>query len=888
MPLFWKKHTEPEPVLWHPENNSEAPAPQPTVDTKEIRREFAQRDAQADVLTADELRQLHEQRRLALLRVESLQHELDTANERTHLHNEYVNLRARLESLRAVMYERGKTLAAMRNDEQRLLRFDACEDALPLYFRLQTRMTDMARQRDWSSGLKETLRSLRIAADKAMMEMDTARTVSMEADRQLALKEEELATGYKTEGSLAALREDMAVMADALAAVDEELKRYRSMRDDLEARMRDISSRLTANRSLLNPLEANRDTIERTAALLVRIDKLSSIDARRQAIKEETGRIRLKQIDLNERLASLFARDQDLETRLAALHAEVERHREANRGIDGQRLQMDVMELRTRRQLLIEAEGLWRAACELQNTIDARRHQSLALRQKIERNVAETAAMEQRVKQLSADTERRRYDYTLSKGQNVIHLRADLREGEACTVCGALNHPFHSDTIIEQDRLIGIWKGEVEKLEMELRGARSSLLSLQLETAADQAVAGVLSEELTADVRRLSEMEKKWAEYAALDLSLSGFQPNVYADSRMMTIRGLIEASVRDERDAAKRLETYNFHQREINARQTEADGIENERQDLHSALIETNTSCQVMTASLDIRRHLLADCDAEYQSEYKLIDSAMNSIDWHTRYLASADTFKSEMLHRHDEWKRLLAVVADDERKEAELKVGIDICEGVVADIEMIRQKFLVRMQRMGEMTGDLESLSGRLFGGRTVHQVYDEARVKALEARESLLKSVTEAMRTGAEHEFMRGREGAMAEAFDHVTAEVGDASTKLDDWMYKFRMAGNPPCRIDELDELFAPGTDWHLLRGEIYKARLAHELSRLEEADANARLMTMEEGGAKEMSDQQREKLIAQRMELLLSVARIDQRLAVHELALKKLEMIENER
>ncbi|MCF0193977.1 MAG: hypothetical protein HUK00_02190 [Bacteroidaceae bacterium] len=887
MPFFWKKNTEPEPVLWHPDNK-ETVADTPQIDAKDIRRELAQRDAQADVLTADELRQLHEQRRLSLLRVESLQNELDAANEHTRLHNEYINLCARIDELRAIMYERGKTLAALRDDEQRLSRFEACEDALPLYFRLQTRMGDLTRQRELTSGLKETMRAMRIVADKATMEMDTARTVSMEADRQLASKEEELATGYKTEGSLASLREDKAVMEDALAAVDEELKRYRSLREDLETRMRDITSRLTSNRSLLAPLDANRDIMERTSALMVRLDRLTLIDAQRKTVGEEIERIRLKQIDLNERLGSLISRDQDIETRLATLHAEVERHREANRGIDGQRLQMEVMELRTRRQTLTEAETLWRAACELQNSIDARRHTSLTLRQKIERDAAEVEAMEQRVKQLSADTERRRYDYTLSKGQNVIHLRADLREGVACTVCGALNHPFHSDTLLEQDRLIGIWKGEVEKMDMELRGARSSLLALQLSTTSDQAVLGVISDELTADMHRLSDMEKRWAKFATLDPSLSGFQPNVYADSRMMTIRGLIEASVRDERDAVKRLETYNFHQREINVRQTEADAIENERQDLQTALTETNTSCQVMTAAMDFRKHLMADCDAKYQTEYKLIDSIINSIDWHNRYRASADAFKAELLRRHSEWKRLSTAVAEDERKEAEVKCEMNLCESSLADFEMIRQKLLVRMQRMDDMVKDLESLAGRLFGGRTVHQVYDEARVKALGAREAMLKSVTEAMKTSTEYEYMRGREGAMTEQLDQVTVEVGDARTKLDDWMYQFRMKGNPPCRIDELDELFAPGTNWHLLRGEIYKARLAHELARLEEADANGRLMAMEEGGAKEVSDQQREKLIAQRADLLLSIARINHRLSVHELALKKLEIIENER
>ena len=119
--------------------------------------------------------------------------------------------------------------------------------------------------------------------------------------------------------------------------------------------------------------------------------------------------------------------------------------------------------------MLLSAQSLWNRISTGYSLIEEKARTLNALRLHIEHVQKNIHELDTEVSRLNRLSDEKRYTYMLSKSQSVIQLRSDLKEGVQCSVCGATHHPYHSDTMLEQSKLIGDFKTEYDLLEAEAR-----------------------------------------------------------------------------------------------------------------------------------------------------------------------------------------------------------------------------------------------------------------------------------------------------------------------------------------------------------------------------------------------------------------------------------
>ena len=876
------------PVATVPESTSNPTAEtsrESTVSKTDINKEATRRQARMSKLSSEELAGVNEQHRLAMLRLDSVQRQLDEVTERMRMHNVYVDQKAHHDAALADMYAKNKTMASLRDEEQRLARFEICEEALPLYLMLRIMDSWHQQSRTNASALKEQVREAQSLADRQRANAEIAQNALADANAMLKAKEEALNTGHRTDGQRMVIAEELKRLEKICSTISDARARYIAHKQELEQRLKTCETKIVTDKNKFAPLDSSRATMEQMDSIFAYLDNMHNIREKREILKKQTENTANRQNDLNNRLTDLFRREQNLVQQLSSLHAEVDMHRSVNHGLNGQSLQMNVMNLRSRKQELYAAESKWNLICELHEQAEAKRRDIRKLQQTIDREMGEIATLELHVNTLAADAAQRRYDYTLSKGQNVIKLRSDLREGVACTVCGATTHPFHSDTMLEQNKLINEWKSEANRLDMELQQAREHLLTKQIENATNRGIMTNKVEELEWLTNKLNEFARQWEAIQNLDPSLRGFQPNAMAVARMQTIRGLIENCTRDETAAMEELKTYNYHQQAINHAQEKIDAIENERQDIHTGLTETNTGCQVLSKQSEMLRDEIKQLDSEYQMMYEQIDKAMYISDWHQKWQQSHDNFKTFLRSQYTEWDRLRKSLKDDETECRIINDGITLTDTIIADYDALTHSIDLWRQDLAEQDRDAMNLYTRLFGDLTAAQTYQRAKDNAITKSDNWKKAMDELVDTVEKCATLCGKYENASYEDTRLSNAVGKARTDLDDWMHRFRMAGHPPCRIDELDDLFSEDNDWKRLRDTVRTAREAYNLSKLHEEDVRSSMLSLEHGEMPANSATQRETLLRQRREVLLSIARFEQRLTAHEQALKQLEILE---
>ena len=782
-------------------------------------------------------------------------------------------------------YEYNKLLSGMFEEDQALSRFETFETIQGAFLRMQILERAVAEAKRGQSLLErenETLLHKWEEQQKLQQQMSEARVA---AEQQLFLSSDQIFYGMKLEGNVEELQSEMAYLESCikqteaqLATLDERLAEHR---EDIDM----LSQEMERHRAGRQSMEVHEQMLEHGEVALLWLDRLAQIEDMQQSLKARQRTVITQQNDENEILSRIFSNYQKVCDDIEVLGGELATHRNNIQGQESYALQERAMSLKNRRQMLLSAQSLWKRISTGYAVIEEKTQLLNSLRLQIEQGEASIHRLESEVGQLERLWQEKKYTYMLSKSQNVIQLRADLKEGVSCSVCGATHHPYHSDTMLEQSLLIGDFKTESEMMETELKNKRDQLLALYLELSANKGKRQSEEENLSSVRRRQAEDVNEWRIFVSLDRSFQECSPSTNLEARQSLLRLLIENTANEAEQAQKELDTFNYHQRCINDLTVKIQEREQRKSELNVRLNEVNTGCQVMAGQAE-RLQQQIDLEMKLYSElYEKLEVLISITDWMKDWKQSREGLKGRIQNLMGGWQTINRKISAEQEELKEEKARL---EGEM-ELRMCTMQVLdmlkARHEACAAAISEKKNHHQRLVGEKDALDVYRMHDSKIREARASEEKEREATLRMQREIDRIKGCNENYKQNGEQLAVQCAQERNGLDSWIRDFN-ANHPPVQYAELERVFGDERDWNVLRKKLQQLKLDTALSQSKVDMLNSQMVALQaEGGRGVVNEKemlvsivsQREMLEDKRKSIMLQIAKLTFALEEHEKA-----------
>ncbi|MBQ1970643.1 MAG: hypothetical protein II221_05550, partial [Paludibacteraceae bacterium] len=505
-----------------------------------------------------------------------------------------------LEREKKRLFELGKQKAIMAKESSMLERYDLFEGIHGVYQKLAVVKEQIGRDKRGLSILEREAEENRQQLIEQEKRLQQAGEQNKNATTNMLDAFDHICSAYHLTGTNDAIKNETDFLVSHTNRIKEEIDALTSLHAERERATEAQKTELERLRTKRQSMEIHDNMILHGEAVLLQLNTMEEMNKLRTNLQQKNQQTIKRQNEQNDLLGKAFAQYQDLVQQAETAEAELSMHRAHIQGQDGLMLQENALRLKGRRQMLHSALSLWKRICTGYESIEERSQQVTALRLNIQYLEDNLRELEDEVGKAQRLCKEKEYTYLLSKGQEIIQLRADLREGVSCSVCGATHHPYHSDTMLDQSKLIGQMKTDYEMLASEANAKQARLAEMQLELA--NATGRLCAEEETLNTIRIRQNEdvNEWKLYAQLDHTFAECSESTNLDARTALIRQFIENVSRDAEVAERELETFTFHQGCIARLSEELQKIEQKKSEINVRLNELNTGCQVLSREVE------------------------------------------------------------------------------------------------------------------------------------------------------------------------------------------------------------------------------------------------------------------------------------------------
>ena len=367
-----------------------------------------------------------------------------------------------------------------------------------------------------------------------------------------------LAEGYRLQAALRFHEADLKELSDYKGRIEQALSTVQKQGKETAEELKKNKEQATLQQQQLQNLESQQYMLERGEAIQTRLNFLQSRKKRKEQLQAVLERTLRKQHEQDEKLNKLFLSSQGIDAQINTLQSELQVHQKSIVGMNSYNLQQRAMDLKSKKEMLTNATRLWKQIAEGYNRVDEKSQEIMRMRHHNDALKAQIAKLEPETAGLQRQCEELKYAYTLSKSQDVMQLRKDLQEGVSCSVCGATHHPYHSDTLLEQSKLIGEIKIEFEQAATELKHKQSLLDELRREQAVEEGRIEMCHQALETYKQILQDHVAHWEDFVALDRSFKDCSASTNFEGRRIMLQQLMEKTGVDAEDAQKELDTFN------------------------------------------------------------------------------------------------------------------------------------------------------------------------------------------------------------------------------------------------------------------------------------------------------------------------------------------
>lgn len=777
-----------------------------------IRTELKKQQADKSLLKTPETEKLKETLRLNDTKLKNIETSLDKIRQQQEWYRKFLSLSQSLEKEKGELYRLNKQYASMQRMIQELERFETFESHQGSFQKILL----IGHLRD---ELKEYIRNKHHEKEVAekqhhQIKEECEQHSLKRKDCEIALKkiDDLLTEVYMTNGKLQILElnegKESEVCTQWEMNISSLKKELSELRQELEEEYKQ-QERLNLTRQ---EIEVHLRMIEKGEGILVKLDLLNLLKNKKEKTQAELDLALRKQSEQNSQLNRHFSAIKDLESQISSLQNELAMHLKSNYGCDGEKLQSRTMELKRRMQMLQSAQVLWNHISQGYNWIDEKIQEIYRLQTQADNTQASIEHLTVEVNVLKEKTEEKKYSFTVSKSQNVIQLRSDLKEGNSCSVCGATHHPFHSDTMLEQSKLISEMKTDLELLESDYEKKNSLLQELRMKHARETGILEVEKThlEMIRSMHRQNILE--WKKFEDLDRSFKDCSASTNQEARRSMLQQLIERTGQDVEEAAKELEIFNFHQANINAINGKISKKENEKNDAMMRFNELNTGCQVWAYRISHLQEEISGLNESFSELFDELEKTVSIPGWYKAWQSNQEGLKiqiQKLLRKHNE------LITDTETNQEHLlllKTRIELLDERLKMVIGAQEASSKRLEQVETLKKECHNTLQKLIGNQEAKNVYDEASRKLDEAEkeeEKILK-IQEEIKQDL---YLKSGALTQLETYDkELEHAIMQEKSDLDLWMRKYN-ASHSPVQFTELQQLFSSKTDWQETRQKI---------------------------------------------------------------------------
>ena len=850
-----------------------------------VREEAKRLRMKEQILTEPHLNRLRDALRLNETKMENIEENIRRSQKQMELLRRFNELSMELQVQKKELYDINKQLASSVHDRQALERFEEFENIQGNFQRLilleAVRREMMARQSELTRNVDVYAKNL----ENEKKQLKALREETADASRKMKYSIEVVNEAQLIEGRLAyvaiennTLNNRLHYLTSQRQVMDKELQERRR-------ELKKMSEEIQALRTRRQSLAPHQRMAQHGELILERLMRFAEADAEQQKAQRTLTECRKKQSEADDMLGGIYTDYQQILQDIQALQDELSVHRDNIHGLDSYRLQERSMKLRLRKNMLINAKSLWNKIAQGYVMIEESMQRINALRLKLEPMPERIRSLSNEVAILRHTAHEKEYTLIVGKSQNVIQLRNDLQEGVNCTVCGARHHPYHSDTMLEQNMLISDMKMEYEALATELSVKENRLKEEEMEYERLKATKNEAENTLITLRNLQNGFVQDWQMFNDLDITFSACDSTVNATARTAMLKQLIENIDKEVQESQKELDSFNFHQQRINTLNEMIASKEQKKNEIITRLNEVNTACQVMAGSVEraqTQKQVVRDA---YSRMFETLDKMITIPDWMNIWNRSHEALNLNIQELTKECLTLNERIREKENQYELQKLQIQHMEQqfeqLLENITQVDDNCKLSVDRMRE---DEQKLT-KLVGKQSAKALLQEAIQNAEAVMDRYHSQLEIELQVEGTQKDLEGRYMECKEASDLIAQRVAAERQAVDCWIQKYN-ANHPPVQYEELNEMFANEHDWNEIRTRIRDIQMNYLLTQARVTKLGSQIVTLQAEGSNFGTDTEalRNQLIAQietleqrRKETMMQIATISLQLNSHERA-----------
>lgn len=722
-----------------------------------------------------------------------------------------------------------KACTAVRNDELRLNRYDSLLEFQPLFREIVMRRKDLLQIRDKESRNRELVEQALREEQEARRNLEASAEQSTQAESQWAATRKNLDRGYILSGQIGELSQQ-------LQKLEAQVRTNQILFQERQENLRTKNLELQALTNQIEKLHEQQQSLSMYRLIFEKFelinDKLTLL--RSEALRNEESHKSLAA--LSQRLSELQTstrqvkkEQQDQQAAVNSLKSELFIHRQTNGNRDSVSLQKRAADISRRMAALKRAAILWQHISQGYTNIREKGAELQRAEMEIQRLKTEVNRKEIEQKAAHETFVGIQTAYDLSRAENILHLREQLKEGNACPVCGATHHPYYTET----ERASGELQATLQKNFLLAKENREQLQE-QLADLSEQLAACKARKEaqnkalLEVEQRQQADVEE-WESYAFLDPSFKNCSAGINSQARATILELLKDNAQRDYQTAEKELENFNFHQAHINSLNEKIESLESSLADKHAFLDKIETDMQVIKAKTGELERVMYSSERSVQTLYSDLDNLLSISGWFIQWKKDPEAFRKQLSERYQTWNNLSTTLLSAKRNETLLRETIKASQ---ANLQQAKS-LLLEAQNSHEAT--LTSLEARknsikrLFGENQPQEVAQTYELHTREAHAAEKQARKIHHGAAARLQTLRGMGDELAQERQSIQQIEQETTRQLDLRMLRFN-GSHSPVQFKELESIFEDPCNWGALRqkvDELAKRRILAE-HRLEEA------------------------------------------------------------